>query len=305
MFHLFRKLARLAGAFSLGMSAAACATPADVALVEEAPEGSIPGPGLWEVGDEDTKIYLFGTIHFLPDDAQWYDARIARAFDASEELVTELDMSDPVEVAEQLNAAALIQDGGNLRDLMAQEDREQYEEAMIALGLQPDMLDAYEPWYAALLVEHATLVRAGYNPQAGVENALLQRASRKDREGLETTTFHIGLFDEMDMAHQLSFLDGTVEGADQIVPTVDGIYAQWMQGHAEELGTIVNADMEDSYLHQRLLLDRNSNWADWIANRLGESGTVFIAVGAGHLAGQGSVQEQLRARGIPVTRVWQ
>jgi uncharacterized protein YbaP (TraB family) len=41
----------------------------------------------------------------------------------------------------------------------------------------------------------------------------------------------------------------------------------------------------------------------WIKQRLTKPGKVFIAVGAGHLAGRGSVQEQLAKQGITATRV--
>jgi uncharacterized protein YbaP (TraB family) len=58
-------------------------------------------------------------------------------------------------------------------------------------------------------------------------------------------------------------------------------------------------------LYQRLLTSRNANWAQWIEQRLQQPGTVFVAVGAGHLAGADSVQRQLRRRHVKVERVWQ
>lgn len=54
-----------------------------------------------------------------------------------------------------------------------------------------------------------------------------------------------------------------------------------------------------------LLIQRNANWAKWIKQRLDQPGTVFIAVGAGHLAGKGSVQDQLKALGVLSERVKQ
>ena len=48
---------------------------------------------------------------------------------------------------------------------------------------------------------------------------------------------------------------------------------------------------------------RNANWAEWIDTRLDTPGTVFVAVGAGHLAGTKSVQDYLAAKDIAVTRV--
>jgi uncharacterized protein YbaP (TraB family) len=36
-----------------------------------APAGPPARPALWALSDADTAIYLFGTIHLLPDDMQW------------------------------------------------------------------------------------------------------------------------------------------------------------------------------------------------------------------------------------------
>ena len=49
-----------------------------------------------------------------------------------------------------------------------------------------------------------------------------------------------------------------------------------------------------------MLVRRNTNWADQIQTELEGSGTVFIAVGAGHLAGDDSVQNILERRGVEV-----
>ena len=52
------------------------------------------GPALWKVADDDTTIYLFGTVHVLPQGVEWYDATIAKALEGSDILVTEIPM-DP------------------------------------------------------------------------------------------------------------------------------------------------------------------------------------------------------------------
>mgnify|MGYP006157522965 CR=1 FL=1 len=45
------------------------------------------------------------------------------------------------------------------------------------------------------------------------------------------------------------------------------------------------------------------NWAVWVRQRLQQPGTVFVAVGAGHLAGPGSVQDALKRQGVETVRV--
>jgi uncharacterized protein YbaP (TraB family) len=55
--------------------------------------------------------------------------------------------------------------------------------------------------------------------------------------------------------------------------------------------------------YRMLFTERNARWADWIAGRMQTPGTVFVAVGAGHLAGQDSLLVRLAEHGIPSQRV--
>jgi uncharacterized protein YbaP (TraB family) len=54
---------------------------------------------------------------------------------------------------------------------------------------------------------------------------------------------------------------------------------------------------------ETLLIDRNKNWANWIGQRMKRPGTVFLAVGAGHLAGNDSVIAMLKREGYRIRRV--
>ena len=70
------------------------------------------------------------------------------------------------------------------------------------------------------------------------------------------------------------------------------------------LAAVMNDSLKESPEVTRVLLtDRNRTWAEWIAERMKRPGTVFMAVGAGHLAGAEAVQAQLRARGLKAERV--
>ena len=90
-----------------------------------------------------------------------------------------------------------------------------------------------------------------------------------------------------------------------VLSTLDAMVAEWMKGDADALATLLNEELDDPVLYKRLLTDRNAHWAQWIDQRLDRPGTVFVAVGAGHLAGQNSVQAQLRKRGIKARRLWE
>lgn len=267
--------------------------------------GIAAGPALWQVSDADTTIYLFGTVHALPKDKQWFDARIERAWDASDEFVTEIDVTQVGASGQALVAAATLPAGQNLRQLMTPENRQQFEEAMVALGLPVEAFDTVDPWYASITMSLLPLLRTGYSPDSGVEQNLGGKVGTKKRDALETVQDQVNLFDKMPLDAQLAFLDQTVEALPEASVSLDQMVGEWAEGDAAELAKLMNSELSNPILRDRLLIQRNANWAVWLDNRLKAPGTVFVAVGAGHLAGSGSVQDKLRKRGIKVRRIWQ
>ncbi len=271
----------------------------------KAPAGAVPGPALWKLADADTTIYLFGTVHALPGNLNWYDARIARAFDASDEFVTEVDMSQPEKSTQALAKAGALTGEKTLRDMMDTPHRMSYEAALVTLGLPVETFDRSEPWLAAVTLSLLPLIQAGYNPATGVEQALHARATNKRHGALETVDQQVELFDGLPEAAQLAYLAQSVDAVPRAGSSLDAMVAQWKDGNMVELSNQLNGEIDDPALYARLLTDRNAHWADWIEQRMERDGTVFIAVGAGHLAGKDSVQAQLRKRGLEVQRIWE
>jgi uncharacterized protein YbaP (TraB family) len=263
------------------------------------------GPAIWKVADEDTTIYLFGTVHALPKDAQWFSGPVERAYKLSGELVTEIPEDDIAGDAKAIAARALLPEGQSLREMMAPAQRMKFEEALVGLGLPIEAMDRFEPWYAAMTLSLLPVMRAGYDPETGAESKLTAAAGGKRKAALETVQQQIDLFDGLPMEAQLSFLRETVNSLNKAATTLDAMVAQWMKGDADGLALLLNDELDDPVLYKRLLTDRNAHWAQWIDQRLKSPGTVFLAVGAGHLAGQDSVQAQLRKRGIKARRLWQ
>ena len=264
------------------------------------------GPALWKVSDEDTTIYLLGTIHALPEGVPWYEGRVANALGTSQALVTELPvnaLSDPASQA-YVSKVAILPPNKRLREFLTDDQRLRYEKALATLELKSDTFDSYKPWFAATTLSMLPLMKAGYSPEQGVEQVVAQKASPSiARDALETLAFQMDAFDKLPMDSQVAFLMATADGVDQIVPTHNALVQDWANGDAEKIAELMNSGLTDPILAESLLFARNRNWAEWIAKRLDTPGTVFVAVGAGHLAGQKSVQDYLSTRGIVAERV--
>ena len=287
-------------ALALGQPGAAQEAP----VAEALPQGAVPGPALWRLKDKDTTIYLFGTVHVLPPGTQWLDQRIERALDGSDELVFEINLDQTASVQQVVLAKSKLAGTQTLRELMTPADREQYEAALEGLGLPVAAFDRIEPWMAAMTLSVLPLMSAGYKTESGVEMALSAHGEGKRKEALETVEEQIGVFDTLPLDVQLRYLDETVEAIPTTATSVNAMLAKWREGDADGLAALLNEELGNPEIYRRLLTQRNAHWADWIKQRMKQPGTVFIAVGAGHLAGPDSVQHQLAARGIEVTRIW-
>lgn len=301
-------------ALSLGISACTLAFVAPVHAQDAAPapapveeqEVEVATPALWKVADEDTTIYLFGTVHALPDGIEWYHGPIADALGASDILVTEIEMS-PESMATTQNLVmtkGVLPEGETLRDMLTDEQRTAYEAALARVELPPAAFDRFEPWYGAMMLTMLPLLKQGYTTDAGVEAVLETKASTGlERGALETVEEQLSIFDNLPPDTQIAFLMETVDAVDEIKALLDAMVAEWAEGDADELARLMNEGMTDPVLAERLLYARNANWAKWIDERMDAPGTVFVAVGAGHLAGEQSVQDKLAELGIETARV--
>lgn len=263
------------------------------------------GPALWKVADEDTTIYLFGTVHVLPQGVEWYDATIADALEGADMIVTEIPMDAASEAKlQQLSMTmGMLPAGTTLRSLLTPEQTAAYEAAMAKIGAPPAAFDPLKPWLAGLTLSLVPLMQQGYDPNSGVEKVLLAKAGDKPQGALETAEFQLGIFDSMTTEGQVAFLMESIDGMDEVKTTLDRMVSEWAKGDADNLAAIMNDGMSDPAVAEALLYKRNANWAEWIDGRLEQPGSVFIAVGAGHLAGARSVQDYLAQKGITVTRV--
>lgn len=268
------------------------------------PKTDVTGPAIWKVADKDTTIYLFGTIHALPSDVVWLSPQIKQVLDVSDELVTEVDLRETDDLPDTVLNKAFLPENQTLRGMLSDEDRKEFEQAMVTLGLPIETFDRYEPWYAAMTFSLIPLLNAGYETDSGVETVLAENFRKdKPRNQLETVEFQIDLFDSLPMETQLSYLDEVVTSVPELTKELDAMVAVWLRGDADALAKLMNAQESNPVIYKRLITDRNKTWAEWIEHRLEQPGTVFIAVGAGHLAGKGSLQDQLKRRGIKSNRL--
>jgi uncharacterized protein YbaP (TraB family) len=273
-----------------------------------APSAPLSGqPGMWKLSDADTNIYLFGTIHVLPQGYKWENDRLAAVFRDAQSLTVETVLDqDPAAVMQVLMALGISPGLPPLADRVVPEKRAALLKLVEQSGLPIAMYDKLETWAAAFLLSGSTLAQLGLRADSGVEPQLLARFRREAKpvDGLETPEQQLGFFDGLPEEAQRQFLDGVVDAPADARKEFDAMLAAWARGDEAAIAKSFDEDMvEAPLLRDVLLKQRNAAWAETLAARLETPGSMLVAVGAGHLAGADSVLALLAAKGLTVERV--
>lgn len=291
---MFRRLAALAAALSLA------AAPALAARRDA-------DPALWVVRDADTTIYLFGTVHFLPKDLSWFDEAVADAFNASDELRMELlPVDDPASLAPLIMKLAVDPQGRTMAQRLTPEDHSAYVKAMNEVGLPAGQLEPLEPWFISVQAAAVMYMKAGMDPKSGSEEVLTQAARKSGKRitAFETPEQQFSMLDSTPEAEQLRGIRDIAYRRDESLAMMTLLIDHWTRGEADETGRLMNEEMKSTPETARILLtERNARWAKDLKARMDSPGVVFVAVGAGHLAGDRNVRELLEREGLRIERI--
>ncbi|MEO7751458.1 MAG: TraB/GumN family protein [Sphingomicrobium sp.] len=268
----------------------------------------IAKPALWAVTDADTTIYLFGTIHLLPDHYQWRTAKFDKAVDGSGELVVEtiVDDKNPATIVAAMQKLAFSPGLPPLAERVPPSKRRALAAAIAKSGVPPVAFNRMETWAAAFLLLGNQFKAMKLEAGKGVETVLRGNflGQGKPIGELETNLEQLGYFDQLPERAQRSFLEGALMETPATSKQFSGMLAAWSRGDVEAIARSFDKDLESSpELKQSLMKQRNANWSRWIEQRMSKPGTVMLAVGAGHLAGSDSVIAMLRKGGYDVRRV--
>jgi uncharacterized protein YbaP (TraB family) len=259
----------------LAAAALAAAMPAT------APAQPISEPAMFVVRDADTTIYLFGTFHALDGNERWLDGSIRNAFENSNELVLETLLPEGPNAVQQLRQAQPIS-------------------------------HASGSFLATTRIAISASRAEGMQVENGADTVLrhIAESEGKPVEQLETLQFQLNMFNKLPAAGsppRNAKVGQAVqqEAVEDLSQTMAQMQSAWKRGDQKVFVQMLEQlDQSSPDTYRMMFTDRNARWADWIAARLQTPGTVFVAVGAGHLAGKDSVLVRLAEKGIESRRIY-
>jgi uncharacterized protein YbaP (TraB family) len=262
-------------------------------------------PAMWRVSDDDSAVWLFGSIHVLPPDVDWrtpaFDAVLAKA----ETVYFEADIGPLGQLGIVIKS---LRSGFSGQDpwlpKLTPEQAEKLAAAITPLGLTSAQLGAYAPWLAEAEIEDKMLESQGFSMALGVDPSLQAELPKEKKAYFETAGEQMDMLAAAPAEAQIARLMAAVDDVGNMPRELRDMAAAWSAGKVDALAAQMRDDptMDEGFT-KSMVLDRNAKWAETIKGLLADNHQDLIVVGAGHLAGAGSVVDLLGTAGFTVERI--
>jgi len=265
-------------------------------------------------------MYLFGSLHVAITDCYPLHPKVKAAFDQSDELIVEGDITDEAEVA-RLQAQLVYRDGTVLKDHVSVKTYEKVKQVCAKLNLPEEHMNTLIPWQLAQTLETLSPApraeQAGFTYVLGIDEYLLRLAKIKQKpigqlEGLE---FQGKLLSSFSADYQEKVLNQTLDRILTPLPKRDNrelggrdlLLQQWAAGNVKGLTAAYSKVLQASgkEMTQAFFGERDKNMASKLMQLLEQEGesNYFVVVGVGHLTFKETIIDQLQRKGFTVQAI--
>ena len=208
---------------------------------------------LWRMSDGQRTFALFGSLHMLPDTSYLQNPGLQNDLRTSDRVVLEFDLAeaDQPEAAQMVARHALLKHS-SLPQLVPDRLWQKIKKAGDDSDIDPQMLQHYQPWFAAVQIANDGIIKRGLDQAKGAVKSSLLMQTIEDREIIE---------------QQLGDL-----------------YTAWKGKNQEQLEEVLLKSFRNHPdIYRRLLAERNRRWMRTLLAF--PPGHYLVVVGAGHLIG--------------------
>ncbi|MBP6049913.1 MAG: TraB/GumN family protein [Chitinophagales bacterium] len=258
---------------------------------------------LWQISGNglNTPSYLFGTIHIIASEDYFLGKNVQKKVEQSDALVLEMDVDmNNINIA-ALTSVSILDSGRTIQHYLSDSDYQ-----LIQLFMEDTIginKFTFENFYARLkpfFVEQLIYLKQIGDEKELYEINLKKIAENKNKKtiGLETFEEQLQFLDAIPLENQFSSIVNTIKNYSTRTKEFNDLVQAYKNQDLMALNKAIEAE-QDTSIKENLLVKRNKNWIPKI-EQLIQQKTCFIAVGAGHLAGENGILELLRKQGFTV-----
>jgi uncharacterized protein YbaP (TraB family) len=271
-------------------------------------QSAAPAPAIWRIREGASTVYIFGSLHILPQSFQWRSPAVESAMRESDIFVFEVPVDEEATARQKafIVKNGLLPANASLRRVLNRTEFQTYSRILIGAGLKPEHFTRYRPWLAAVVVGLAYVHQRDISTLKGVDDDIIDYAQAQEKElrYLETIEDQMQLLIRGDDQAQVNALKHQLVALPRAITHTQDLVNTWTRGDAKGFSDLIERDfMGHEEAQDVLISNRNRAWLPSIRELISSGRTAMVTVGAAHIGGPEGVIALLCAAGHEVERV--
>lgn len=265
---------------------------------------------LWQIQSKTNISYILGSIHFLKKEMYPINKKIENAFEESDVLVVEANLSTDkiAEVTLLVMKRGMYAGDETLKKNISKRTYTLAEKNLKEYGMDISNFQKFKPWLLSMTITSFEMIKLGFDPNFGIDKYFLDKAlNRKEILELEGAEFQVNLLDSFSAEQQDKFLFYTLYETSKSKKEVEQMVNAWSDGDALGMEKILYENIQKfpglRYIYKKLIDDRNEKMVDKIISFLKRDKKFFVVVGAGHLVGKNGIIQLLKNKGFKLNQI--
>ncbi|WP_139906020.1 TraB/GumN family protein [Clostridium thermarum] len=278
---------------------------ADVEEKEEASTekkyGDVKG-FLWELNKDNTKVYMYGSIHVGDKNLYPLHQVVEDAFESSDVVVGEIDMTNTAKLTDQ--AFQLVYTNGEtVLDHLSEEGKKKIDEVCEELDFNYTLLKTQKIWSFGSFLSGYQMKKAGYDANYGIDMYFMNKAKGNKRiEELEGAEFQFDMLNNFTDEEQEKYFIMSLTNLEETKKDLDELFEIYKSGDESAMLKALGEEDRSTNYYKKMILDRNINMTSKIEGYLNTGDTYFVVAGLAHLIGEDGIVKMLQDKGYTVIR---
>jgi uncharacterized protein YbaP (TraB family) len=264
---------------------------------------------VWQLRSAAAEVVVLGSVHMAYPDIYPLRAAIEQAFEASDTLVVEVDISgaNTAAIQQLMLEKGVLPEGESLQQYLSPQTWDALQAYLRSRGLPLAMFARLRPGLVVTTLSTLRIAQLGMRPELGIDQHFLAQA-RDDKTVLELESAEQQIDLLLDFPEPDLLLSQALQQLHEIDLYLRPVYDAWRAGDAMLLNRLLLVDERERHpqfesVYEKFFDQRNRAMAGQIEGYLRGTGRYFVVVGAGHLVGGEGIIALLQRSGYQAQRI--
>jgi len=264
---------------------------------------------VWKLDADNGSFYLAGSCHVLRKSDYPLPEEFESAYDDADQVIFETDidafMSPDIQLL--LISKGMYTGGDTLEKKLSKKAYDSLVKYCNDRSMSIELFQNFKPWMVTMTLLLLELEKNGISPADGLDLYFSNKAKKDGKQtgGLEDVYRHIELVSSLEEEFDESIVESFIRDAGEVRVIMEGLIKSWRAGDEIWIDEYLSENVRKEFpkLYKRLLTDRNRGWIPHLETLMDSGKRTLVIVGVGHLVGEDSVIDLLKARGYKLKKM--